>query len=317
MTADEIHGLLDAEERPSSGMRIAEMDEDSLASLVARLNLAEDSVIEVEEVSDDSTLVALSADRASVNPPPSRSTGRKGARGAYRERLIARFPDRVPPEWLEALLSRNASFSTLIAALADEGDPGRALALMRRLFEMGADVTRADTFYRLAEIADDALITWVSGIAGVGGPSQVRALATFARGAAPDTVLPLLERLIHRIDGHLMGRESGVSHDIDDPWERALVDILRAKRLRDVPGAGAWLVRMMSKTEYWLTRDDIVEAMASFPSTWSIVETEAVKGLDYAGVPVPGFRKADEIAHALFAANRGGSDAKVTAASIH
>ncbi len=312
LTATDLHRLLDEERQAPRPARLADMDDEALASLVGRLALDDDNlVVEMPGTSNGAVRVALTTDGATLRAPATQHTGRKGDRIGLRARLAARFPERVPVEWLESDRRGYSFVQSLIDALADEGDPVHALVVLRRVSHNAAEIVRPrSNFYRLGQIADDNLVDWVNSLAGAGGATEVAAIASFARQATADRVLPLLWRIMRRVQGHVVEKGAVVSHEVDDPWRRAFVDILLAKRLRDVPGAGAWLAEMLAKTKYWLTRDWIIEAMASFPSTWFTVEIEARQRFEYAHLQVPGSRKAEEIAHTLFWATRDGGQAR-------
>lgn len=306
LAAVDLHALLDAEQPVPSGVRLADIDDETLGSLVARLGFEHDNVVvTLQEISDSSIRVSLIPDGAALRAPSIQSTGRKGDRSGLRARLSARFPDRVPKEWLESPC-RGYNFTTaLIDALADEGDPVRALAALRRLGSDSGDILRPrGNLYRLGQIADDALVNWVGALAGTGGAVEVQALASFARQAKADAVLTLLWRLMRRVDGQFKHKDAIVSREGEDPWCSAFADLLQANRLRDVPGAGEWLVGMQPKTRHHIMRDWIVEAMAAFPSTWSLVEIEALRTFEYAHMQRPAFRQAEELAQSLFWARR-------------
>lgn len=306
LSAPDLHALLDAERPPPRRACIGDMDAAELELLVARLDPADDhEVVEVGDGAGPANRVSLTADGARVRPNATRHTGRKGDRPAIRARLVSRFPTRVPEIWITGPQRGHNFVAALVVALADEGDPVRALTVLRMLSDDLTEVVRARTnFYRLGEIADAALVRWISQLAGTGGPSEVEALASFARHAAPDAVLTLLWRLMSRIEGHVNAMNAVVSHEIDDPWRRALVDILMARRLPEVAGAGNWLVHMLTKTPDPYMRERIIDSMAAFPSTWSQVEVEVLRSFEYGGRYEPAFRRAEEIAHQLFRARR-------------
>lgn len=301
LDAAALHRLLDARRKPPERARIADLDDAALASLVTRLDPADDSDhVEVAGGNGDAARVALTAHGATVRPPAVRSTGRKGDRPGLRALLAARFPDRVPAAWLEGGRRGHAFVPKLVRALADTEDPVAALSVLRRLPGGEAEILGCSGLSRLGAIADDALVEWIGRQAGSGGPSEVAALAAFARQATADAVVRLLRRLMRRVEGQVAGREGALSREPRDPWRRALIELLQASRLSDVAGASGWLVRILTSTEDAFAHERIIAAMASFPSTWWFVEARALKGFEYGSRWQPAFRKSEEIAHALF-----------------
>ncbi|RKG61236.1 ATP-binding protein [Corallococcus sp. AB011P] len=301
LTAIDLHALLDKMQPAPPDARIADMDDASLTSLIDRLDFKDDDIVELDKNTNDAARVSLTINGATLNGPRKRSTGRTGNRPGIRARLTARFPERVPTAWMNSPLRGYGFISSLIEALANEGNPKRALAILRPLSGDITDIIGPrSNIYRLGHIADDALVNWLNSFAGVGGGAEVAALASFASQVSADAVLPLLWRLMCRIKGRISGHNATTFRGVDDPWQRAFVNILHAKRLRDVSGAGEWLVMMTMQTPRSVVRETIIEAMASFPSTWSIVEAEAQQGSDYTHRPKPVFLLAEEVAHALF-----------------
>lgn len=302
LAADDLHRLLDNQQAPPPRHnRIAEMDDRSLDALIARLDPKSDSVVEHLDV-PEAERVALTNGGVTIAGGTTRSSGRPGERPRMRAMLVARFPDRTPDAWLDPSRQGHEFLPALVDALADNGEPEQALHVFERLPGRGTELIRARTnLYRLGSIADEALVGWLSRVAGTGGEAEVEAVASFARQADVEAIIPLLENIMRRIAGQFTKKGKFISGDLDNMWRRALTDVLLARRLRDVPGASAWLVAMATKARDPLTRRSIVEAMAAFPSTWSVVEAEGMRDFESAHYREPHHRKTERIARALFA----------------
>jgi hypothetical protein len=300
LTAADLLALIDSETKCPPRARIADIDDAGLKELVDRLAPEEDHVVKVERTQDDASAVVLTTAGTTVRPPPTSHTGRKGDRVALRARLVARFHDRVPEMWIGGSYRGYGFIPAVITALADEGDPVRALAVIRLLSTDLTDIVQPGGHLdRLGEIADDPLVNWIGRTVGSGGVAQLAALASFVRRAKADAAIDLMSRIMRRLEGPR--EDSGVLRQVGDLWQRTLSSLLQAERLRDVPGAGRWLVHtLLNSPRGDITREWIVEAMREFPSTWYIVESEALRALDYRDRRSPHFRRAERVADALF-----------------
>jgi len=301
LSAEDLVDHLTRDQDPPAGVRIGEIDDEQFAQVVMLLDPENDNVIERLQPDEDMSRIVLTEQGVRVNSPATRHSGRKGKRHEWRAYLCARYPARVPQSWLEPPL-QSGFINTLITALADQGDPTIAREVLSRLpggLSTLIDAARWWDFERLGRIADDALIDWVGNRAGSSGGHYVHVLAAFARAVTVDAVVPLLILLMRRIEGYLADPRRRILK-VNDPWRQALNCVLSAKCLRDVPGAGAWLRRIIRKVSCSEMRMNIIDSMAAFPSMWWTVELEVTKVYIYEHRRTRPHGRADGIAQALF-----------------
>jgi hypothetical protein len=190
--------------------------------------------------------------------------------------------------------------SQIIDALADEGSPARALAVLNKIPDTLDKIRLRWGVYKLGRIADGPLVEWFAARVGAGGGEQVARIAEFAREASADGVVPLLSALMMRIAGHFRAVEVSLLGNVDDPWRVALSSVLSARRLRDVPGASDWLHDTLEQTRCSYTRRDLFRALARFPSGWFAVEREIMTHSEYGGVPADDIALLERAAQKLF-----------------